>query len=226
RVRRMWHLVGDALPFLGRLVAKPELRLTMSEVHRYFSDEDGIATEVRTLLKEALRRAWGDGERVLLIGHSLGSVIAYDTLWELSRRDGDEGSVDLLITLGSPLATRFIRRSLRGVDREGAERWPSNIRRWENFTAKGELMALRPNLKPLFSPMIDLGLVDDIVDHTELYNHFRGDIGLNVHKSYGYLVHRLVAGRIGDWLLEPAADEAPRAVAEGGDGGGQRGGAA
>ena len=201
RIRRMWHLVGDALPFLGRIVARPELRLTLTEVHRYHSDEDGIATEVRGMLKDALCEALRAGERILLIGHSLGSVIAYDTLWELSRQDGEPGKVDL-ITLGSPLATRFIRKGLRGMDRDGPERYPANIRRWENFTAKGEIMALRPQLKPLFEPMISMGLVEDIVDHTELYNHFRGDIGLNVHKSYGYLVHRLVAGTIGAWLLE------------------------
>ncbi|MBN1238668.1 MAG: hypothetical protein JXB36_09205 [Gammaproteobacteria bacterium] len=212
RIRRLWHLVGDALPFLGRIVARPELRLTMTEVHRYHSDEGGIATAVRGMLKEALRAAWQAGERVLLIGHSLGSVIAYDTLWELSRRDGEPGRVDLLITLGSPLATRFIRKSLRGVDRDGPERYPGNIRRWENFTARGELMALRPQLRPLFEPMIDLGLTEDIVDHTELYNHFRGDIGLNVHKSYGYLVHRLVAGCIGDWMLEGSVRAAATAA--------------
>lgn len=202
RIRRMWHLVGDALPFLGRLVARPELRLTMTEVHRYFDDENGIATDIRAMLKTALRGSWEAGDRVLLIGHSLGSVIAYDTLWELSRQDGADGRVDLFMTLGSPLATRFIRRSLRGVDRDGADRYPANVGRWVNFTAKGELMALRPQMKPHFEPMIDLGLVEDIEDHTGLYNHFRGDIGLNVHKSYGYLAHRLVAERIGDWLLE------------------------
>ena len=185
----------------------------MTEVHRYHSDEDGIATEVRGMLKEALRAAWHAGERVLVIGHSLGSVIAYDTLWELSRRDGEAGRVDLLITLGSPLATRFIRSSLRGVDRQGPERYPANVRRWENFTAKGELMALRPQLKPLFAPMIDMGLIDDIADHTELYNHFRGDIGLNVHKSYGYLVHPLVAACNGDWLLAGGARAAATAAA-------------
>jgi pimeloyl-ACP methyl ester carboxylesterase len=205
-VRRLWHLVGDALPFLGRLVARPELRLTMSEVHRYFSDENGVASDVRGMLRSALQKSWGANERVLLIGHSLGSVIAYDTLWELSREVRSEGRVDLLMTLGSPLATRFIRKALRGVDREGPDRYPANIRRWVNFTAKGELMALRPQLGPHFAPMLDMGLVEAIEDHTELYNHFRGDIGLNVHKSYGYLAHRLVAERIADWLLQPEVE--------------------
>jgi hypothetical protein len=218
RVRRLWHLVGDALPFLGRLVARPELRLTMSEVLRYFSDEDGVASEIRSLLRAELQQAWRANERVLLIGHSLGSVIAYDTLWELSREDRDPGRVELFMTIGSPLATRFIRRSLRGADRDGPERYPSNITGWVNVAAKGEMTALRP-VRPYFSRTLELGLTESIEDVTELYNHFRGDIGLNVHMSYGYLIHSLVAERIGDWLLqrEAPSKEAEAAVAAGKD---------
>src|SRR5690606_30802895 len=63
-VRRLGHLVGDALPFIGRLIARPELRLTMTEVHRYFSDEDGISSEIRSFLKTVIRQAWLAGERV------------------------------------------------------------------------------------------------------------------------------------------------------------------
>ena len=199
RVGRLWHFVGDALPFFGRLIARPELRLTMAEVHRYFDDEEGIASEIRGLLKAVLRQAWRADERVLLIGHSLGSVIAYDTLWELSREQGPSPGIELFMTLGSPLATRFVRRSLRGADGDAAERYPANITRWANFAAKGEMTALRP-VAPYFSAMLELGLIESIEDHTELYNHFRGDIGLNVHKSYGYLMHRLVAERIGEWI--------------------------
>lgn len=212
-VRRLGHLVGDALPFIGRLIARPELRLTMTEVHRYFSDEDGISSEIRSFLKTVIRQAWLAGERVCVVGHSLGSVIAYDVLWELSREDGDPGKVELFVTLGSPLATRFIRRSLRGAERKGAERYPANIVRWRNFAAKGETIALKP-MRAYFAPMQELGLVESIDDETELYNHFRGDIGLNVHKSYGYLIHPLVAGCIGDWLLEaPVAARAADAAA-------------
>jgi pimeloyl-ACP methyl ester carboxylesterase len=213
RVHRLVHLVGDALPFFGRLVARPELRLTMSEVLRYFSDDDGVASDIRGLLKTVLREAWRSNERVLLIGHSLGSVIAYDTLWELSRDEGETRSVELFITMGSPLATRFIRRSLRGADRSGAERYPANIERWVNFAAKGEMTALRP-MRPYFSPMLDLGLVESIEDETELYNHFRSEIGLNVHMSYGYLVNPKVAERIGDWLLPAERPRATEAAAE------------
>lgn len=212
--RRLGHLLGDALPFIGRLFARPELRLTMREVHRYFSDEDDISSEIRSLLKTVIRQAWLANERVLLIGHSLGSVIAYDALWELSREDGDTGRVELFMTLGSPLATRFIRSSLRGADRKGAERYPANIGRWVNYAAKGETIALRP-MRTHFAAMEEHGLIESIQDETDLYNHFRGDIGLNVHKSYGYLIHPLVAGCIGDWLEATAGSgrDADAAVA-------------
>ncbi|HEU4616432.1 MAG TPA: hypothetical protein VFV10_00230 [Gammaproteobacteria bacterium] len=210
RVRRLGHVVGDALPFLGRLIAQPELRVTMSEVRRYFGDEHGIATEIRAMLKTALSGAWQNGETVLLIGHSLGSVIAYDTLWDLTRERPEGDSVDLFITIGSPLATRFIRKGLRGADRTGVDRYPGNIRRWVNFSAVGEMTALKP-MRPTFGPMIDLGLAESIDDHMDLYNHFRGDIGLNVHKSYGYLANRRVAECIGEWLeaciLKPCAQK-------------------
>ena len=58
----------------------------------------------------------GRAARVLLIGHSLGSVISYDTLWDLSHERGRTQHVDLFMTLGSPLATHLIRQGLRGTN--------------------------------------------------------------------------------------------------------------
>jgi len=201
KIRRWMHLLGDAMPRFSRIIARPEMRLTMTEARRYLHDADGVATEIRAMLKAALRQAWEAGEDVLLIGHSLGSVIAYDTLWELSHEDRDAERVDLFLSLGSPLASRLIRENLRGVTRAGAERYPANIRRWKNFAARGELTALRPRLEPYFGEMVELGVLESLEDRIDLYNHFRGDIGLNVHKSYGYLVNDAVADTIGEWLL-------------------------
>jgi hypothetical protein len=202
RLSRLWHLLGDALPRLGRLMAKPELRLTMSEALRYLNDHNGVATEIREMLKERLRQAWQSGERVLLIGHSLGSVVAYDTLWELSHVETSDGRIDLFVTLGSPLATRFINRGLKGGNAEGRERYPTIIGRWENFSAKGDTTALHPALRPAFHAMLDLELLERLDDHVGLYNHYRGSLGLNPHKSYGYLIQPEVAESIGAWLEE------------------------
>jgi len=200
RLERWLRVLGDALPAFGRLIAKPEMRLKISEARRYLHDRRGVATAIRAMLKAPLLAAWEAGERVLLIGHSLGSVIAYDTLWELSHETQQSGRVDLFMTLGSPLASRSIHKGLRGITRQGRERYPSNIRRWANFSARGELTALHPQLSPFFQEMLELGLVESLEDHAGFYNHFRGDIGLNVHKSYGYLAHAVVAEAIADWL--------------------------
>jgi hypothetical protein len=201
--RRVWHLAGDSFPWLSGLIASDALKVTLADVHRYLDDTDGVATRIRELLVRELVGAWDARESVLVIGHSLGSVIAYDTLWTLSHEAGSaggSGTVELLMTLGSPLATRFIRKGLKGANRIGAERYPANIERWLNVSARGEMVALHRRIKPFFAEMLRLKLIREIVDEPGIYNHFRSLDGLNVHKSYGYLNHPVVAGRICRWL--------------------------
>lgn len=199
-IRRAFHLIGDSFPWLSALIASPALKVTLADVHRYLDNENGVGDRIRQLLIEALESAWSGGERVLLIGHSLGSVIAWDSLWQLSREAGSSGRVDCLMTLGSPLATRFIRKGLKGARHSGAQRYPDNIDRWVNVAARGEMVALHRRVRPFFEGMVRHGLVDAIEDVPGIYTHFRGDLGLNVHKSYGYLNHPVVAGRICRWL--------------------------
>jgi hypothetical protein len=199
-LRRAWHLIGDSFPWLSAIVAPDALRVTLADVVAYLDNRDSVAERIRELLRAELRAAWAAGDRVLVIGHSLGSVIAYDSLWQLSRQSRASGRVELLLTLGSPLATRFIRKGLKGADRGGAEGYPGNIDRWVNVAARGEMVALHRRVKPFFAAMLRLGLIEAIEDEPGIYNHFRGDLGLDVHKSYGYLNHPAVAGRICRWL--------------------------
>ena len=210
RMKRVWHLFGDSYPWLTNIVASKPLKLTLADTHRYLDNREGVADQIRGLLKDALLSAWEANERILLIGHSLGSVIAYDVLWEFSQAKldlarngqatGERRKIDTLLTLGSPLATRFIRKALQGASRRGADRYPTNIRRWVNVTARGDMVALHPRIKPFFKPMLDLGLVESIEDDAGFYNHFRGSDGLDTHKSYGYL--NQLGGVIGDWISE------------------------
>lgn len=200
RVQRWLHIVGDAFPFLIRWLAKPDVRLTMGEARRYLNDRNGVATKIRARLAAALQDAWAREQSVMLIGHSLGSVIAYDTLWHLTHEQGQSHSVDTFITLGSPLATRFIRNHLLGAAQQGPARYPHNIKRWKNFSARGDMTAIHTGLKPTFGEMLDLGLLEAFEDHAGFYNFFRGDTGLNVHKSYGYLLSPVVVATLVDWL--------------------------
>ena len=80
-----------------------------------------------------------------------------------------------------------MQRSLQGARERGAARYPHNIRRWVNLTARGDTTALHPRLKPLYHEMLDLGLVESIEDFVDFDNFFRGSLRLNAHESYGYL---------------------------------------
>jgi hypothetical protein len=175
----------------------------MHEATRYLKNRDGVGSAVRGVLRATLESAWRDGDRVLLIGHSLGSVVAYDTLWELTHEHRSSADVSLLVTLGSPLATQFVQRSLKGSREVGAARYPHNVRRWVNLTARGDTTALRRRVKPLYREMLDLKLIDSIEDFVDFDNYFRSELGLNAHDAYGYLDQPLLADLIGDWLLPP-----------------------
>ncbi len=204
RAVRVSHIIGDAVPLLGRWFAQPSLRAQMHDANRYLRNRDGIGTAIRARVRAPLEDAWRAGAAVLLIGHSLGSVIAYDTLWELSREQRAPGCVDLFVTMGSPLATHFIRRRLRGCNETGAARYPSNVRRWINFAAKGDTTALLPRLAPVFGEMVGLGLLESLDDYIDLENYFHADYGLNVHEAYGYLAQPKVGEVVGRWLAEAA----------------------
>jgi hypothetical protein len=206
RDARAWNIwlsrfvltLADHLPLLLRLLPE-EVRSTANEIDRYFDNSDDVARKIRDLLKQTLRPMLENREDVLLIGHSLGSVIAYDTLWQLSQRDGVTAKVDFL-TLGSPMGMHYIRRRLLGMNGHGEKSYPGLIRRWINFSAEGDVAALNQNLKESFQPMLDLGLVETIEDHCHgIYNFFRNDEGLNCHRSYGYLVNPAVGSVIADW---------------------------
>jgi hypothetical protein len=205
RLLKRWSFVlGDTWPLLGRWLAPPNTRRLMHEANRYLKNRDGIGSSIRATLREELDSAWRAGAPILLIGHSLGSVIAYDTLWELSRERESAQCIDLFVTMGSPLATHFIQRKVRGSREHGAARYPTNIRRWANFTARGDTTALRPRLTPTFAEMVTLGLVASIDDVVGFDNYFRGDLGLNEHEAYGYLSQPSVGAVIGDWLSKNA----------------------
>lgn len=208
RFARLLHRLGDRIPSLIDWLADIDTRINIDDSLRYFENRDGIADRIRDLLATELQSAWAAGDRVLLMAHSLGSVIAWDTLWKLSHSTspGHSGAgVDLFLTLGSPLGTRFVRRRLLGAQASGARRYPQGIHRWRNLAALGDLTALGHRFADDYADMLRLGLVAEITDQTDLVNPFRGQEGLNVHKCYGYFVNVATGTAIGDWWRESSA---------------------
>lgn len=203
KTRLAWVLysLADRHPALIPMIANPAIRSTLQETMLYFKNVEDIGRRVRAMLQTRLVQAFDSGQPVLLIGHSMGSVIAYDTLWEMSHELGETRKLSLLLTLGSPLGLHFVQRRILGAERIGAEKYPTLIDRWVNISAMGELTALDREFAGDFHEMIELGLIESIQDHHKgIYNYYRDDLGLNVHRSYGYLVNPVTGGVVGDWL--------------------------
>lgn len=198
RAVRWLFTLGDWMPFLIPHIASERMQLHLRDLRRYTLNRNEIAEHTRNMLKIALRAAAEAHRPILLLAHSMGSVIAYEALWQMSHSHKDKIDVDLLLTMGSPLGQRYIQRRIKGYDEIGMRRYPDNARSWINVTAVGDLTAIDPKLGDDFAEMIELGLVESIHDY-EVYNYFRLAGELNVHSEYGYLVNERIAQIITDW---------------------------
>ncbi|MDH5214418.1 MAG: hypothetical protein OEY04_09355 [Gammaproteobacteria bacterium] len=196
-IRSIYRAV-DRLPFLIPYFADEKLEIHLRDLRRYVRNEFDVADAIRRMLKIPLRAAASAGRPILLIGHSMGSVVAYDALWQLGRKQQEDVSIDLFLTMGSPLGQRYIQQRLLDSKAKDEDRYPNNIRRWINIAAVGELTAIDTQLANDFAAMVERGLVEPIDDRLA-FNWFRLDRVLNVHAEYGYLVNEVTASVVCDW---------------------------
>ena len=199
KLSRFLYALTDYVPYLINVM--PDImRQTALELNRYFQNRHNVASEIRGMLKQQLRPLLESNTRILLIGHSLGSVIAYDAFWELSHEEKLPGKIDLFLTLGSPLGMTYVQHRLLGAYNTGALKYPTDIKHWSNVSSVGDITSLNKLFHDDFSEMIELGIIDDIHDHCQgIYNFYRNEEGLNCHRSYGYLVNPAVGKIIADW---------------------------
>lgn len=199
KLDKIFIKIADAFPFIIPLLAQP-ISSSAHEIRRYFKNKDNIACDIRELLKEELRMRLANNEKILLIGHSLGSVIAYDTLWEFSHLEKLPGKIDMFFTIGSPLGMKYVQTRLMGHNKKGFKNYPTNIRHWVNISSAGDIVAVERSFSKSFKEMLSLDIIESITDHCQgIYNFFRNEKGLNVHRSYGYLVNPAVGKVIADW---------------------------
>jgi hypothetical protein len=203
RMARLMYQIGDHLPWLIPLIPDSRVKLSIQETETYFSNHGNLGAHIREVQKQPLREAASAGDRVLLIAHSMGSIIAYDALWELDHLEGIRPCVDCFLTIGCPLGMNYVQKRLIGMQHHHPRIYPGNIRRWVNVAARGDLVALDPTLADDFHGMVLQHDVDSITDlRYGVYNHYRDNKGLNVHKSYGYLVNPHVARIVYEWWNE------------------------
>ena len=119
--------------------------------------------QIRRQARQRVSEAVGDDTRVL-VGHSLGSVVAYEAL---AANPG--WPVKMLVTLGSPLGIpNLIFDRLDPAPRPAADagqgprgRWPGPGRAWVNVADQGDVVALVKDLRDAFGPEVDGWVVDN-----------------------------------------------------------------
>ncbi|MDH5355757.1 MAG: alpha/beta hydrolase [Gammaproteobacteria bacterium] len=129
-------------------------------------------------------------DQIMLIAHSMGSIIAYDVLRNLGRNSPGT-KVDHFITIGSPLGLPHVKnqivrdRESMGFAMAQEVRTPTVITKsWVNYSDPLDPVALDTCLSDDYGPNDnEVQVIDDIVINdylSELENR-------NHHKSYGYL---------------------------------------
>lgn len=169
----------DRLPWLtrGGLAALGLTSRTLAQVSGYLTDE-----AIREPVLDRVGEHITSSTRAV-IGHSLGSVVAYEATRDLP---GDQ-PLALLITLGSPLGLAAVNQRLRRPPG-----YPSPVRRWINLADRDDIVAARPNLLSVF----DTGRPDTArFDSTYVV-----DNGAEPHRASFYLTKRSLGQALAEAL--------------------------
>ncbi|QFU91657.1 alpha/beta fold hydrolase [Amycolatopsis sp. YIM 10] len=179
-LRPLMNLLARFRPIatLGEVTAGKLLRTAIVQVSRYLTDDD-----LRAAVQARVAEHLGPETRVL-IGHSLGSVVAFEAAHRLGFR------LPLLVTLGSPLGLRNV---VYERIRPQPPATPPQVRRWINVADRDDLVAADLDLQRRFTGA-----------HGVLETTYTVDNGAHPHEATFYLTKREVGGPVGETLAAPA----------------------
>ena len=193
---------------LGRMgVAETLITMVAPDMAHYWNEDSYFGSDVRHRLMVELKEALDNQDDVMIVSHSLGSIISYDVLWKLShygeyRHDyGADKKVDLLVTLGSPLGDENVKERLKGSRLKGEKKYPLNIQQWINISAEDDFISHDSEIKNDYQEMLELGLVPGgMKDIYPIYNLNIRNGKSNPHASIGYLIHPEFISVLDEWL--------------------------
>lgn len=161
-------------------LADSVLRQKLPDLATYYDDES-LRERIRDRFADKVRAAAATQKRIMVIAHSMGSIVAYDVLRRIGREDMGL-RVDHLVTIGSPLGLSQVKHRIR--QENDLVRTPSVVRKWTNFADRRDLVAADSHLADDYAVNDrEVKVRDDMVINT--YTNETGDA--NYHKSYGYL---------------------------------------
>jgi hypothetical protein len=161
---RIPYLTG-ALQFLSRKtgVAGDIIRHHLADV-AYYIGQDDMREVVLNVIRDKIRENTAAGDDLIIIGHSLGSVVAYDLLAATDDDTLSKLNVKLLVTAGCPLGLEVVKSRVLGKVPGQPPRVPSILPAepgaWVNAYDVLDVVALIHPLKPEFEPAKDGQLVD------------------------------------------------------------------
>ncbi|MGW2050817.1 alpha/beta fold hydrolase [Streptomyces sp. NPDC001858] len=125
----------DHIPWLSQagLAGLTRINKTLAQVVRYLTEPDIRAHAIGQVHQHL------DVDTRVVIGHSLGSVVAYEAIRTHQQ------PLPLLITLGSPLGLEAVNRRL-----QQPPAFPSCLTRWVNLADRDDIVAARPHLTAVF----------------------------------------------------------------------------
>lgn len=186
----MLGVLGSLLPDAAQVKLVDQV---FAQVEAYLAvpaTREEIQSRARAALKEADGARKERDSRLVVVGHSLGSVVALEAIWEWTG-----GPVDLLVTVGSPLCIGGVHSRLAKFP----PGWPVRLHRWVNAADRDDVVALygavdRTNL---FARMAeaDLSARADVLNVLDVRNHMG-----NHHGIAGYLDDPVVARLIYEGL--------------------------
>jgi hypothetical protein len=171
--------VAEKFSLDGRLT-RLFVRVFFREVAAYLRDDNDPA---RLAAREEVANRIAQHRPRIVIAHSLGTIVTYEAL-----HAHPELKVELLLTLGSPLALPravFDRLFPRPVGCRGAR--PEGVKRWVNIADPGDPVAIPPHLARAFG-----GIALDITDTVHA--------GFGFHYAKNYLSSAATAATLGPYL--------------------------
>ncbi len=186
--------VGFRMPIIGKIG---------KDFAAYLDDKD-FAEEARKRLRDKLCEMMDRGDKIMLVTHGTGSVIAYDVLWELSNDtetypEYGQFKVDQWLTLGSPLGDRVVQKRLLGANEKDESKFPSNVISWHNLSAADNYACHDTTLADDFKKMMVQRRVSAVHDY-RVFNLAVRYGKSNPHSSIGYYIHPRTSKIIGDWF--------------------------
>ncbi|WP_022696789.1 serine peptidase [Euryhalocaulis caribicus] len=132
---------------------------------------------VRKIINGIVEPALDTDLPVVLVAHSLGSIVAYDIV-----RERFSGTVTQLLTVGSPLGLRIARKALAPI------RYPTTVEHWFNARDSRDVVALYPLTREFFE--ID----PEITDFSGVKNRTNNNHGISGYLSDPTTVECLYRG--------------------------------